>query len=315
VLVPTGVLYPVAWLACLAARRPFLPLDPHLPPARTQAIIAEAGLAAVVVPTTATDFSARLPAGLLRIPMTGESEPVPPPKGLPPAKEGMVLFTSGSTGRAKGIALHEQSQLRKAMNYRAACGLGPGDRLLSLHPPSTNGGAGDTLGALLCGASLHVVDLKRAGLAGVQAVLRGGITVCATVPVVMRTLIATDGAAEALRHVRVLRLGGDTVMGSDVAGLARVLAPTARILVRFGMTESGATVAQRLVDPRAPVESGPLALDTGVPGQAISVEDAGGRRVAPGEAGELVIRGRYVALGSEPNYFLAAARAGRIQAP
>jgi non-ribosomal peptide synthetase component F len=299
VLVPTGVFYPVAWLACLAARRPFLPLDPHVPPARTQAIIAEAGLAAVIVPTTATDFSARLPAGLARIPMEGElePEPAPLPEGLPPAKVGMVLFTSGSTGRAKGIALHERSQLRKAMNYRAACGLGPGDRLLSLHPPSTNGGAGDTLGALLCGATLHVADLKRAGLAGVQTVLRGGITVCATVPVVMRTLMAMDGAAEALRHVRVLRLGGDTVMGSDVAGLARVLAPAARILVRFGMTESGATLAQRLVDPRAPVESGPLALDTAVPGQMISAEDAAGKRVAPGEVGELVIRGRCVALG------------------
>jgi acyl-coenzyme A synthetase/AMP-(fatty) acid ligase len=113
----------------------------------------------------------------------------------------------------------------------------------------------------------------------------------------MRTLMAMDGAAKALRHVRVLRLGGDTVMGGDVAGLARMLPPTARILVRFGMTESGATLAQRLVDPRAPVESGPLALDAAVPGQTISVEDAAGKQVAPGEAGELVIRGRYVALG------------------
>jgi acyl-coenzyme A synthetase/AMP-(fatty) acid ligase len=113
----------------------------------------------------------------------------------------------------------------------------------------------------------------------------------------MRTLMAMDGAAKALRHVRVLRLGGVTVMGSDVAGLSRVLPPTAQILVRFGMTESGATLAQRLVDPRAPIESGPLALDTAVPGQTIGVEDAAGNQAAPGEAGELVIRGRYVALG------------------
>ena len=298
VLVPTAAACPVAWLACLAARRPFLPLDPHLPPAHNQAIVAEADLAAMIVPTTMADLAAWLPAALPRIPLaTAGPAPAPLPAGLPPSKVGMVLFTSGSTGRPKGIALHERSQLRKAMNYRVACQLGPGDRLLSLHPPSTNGGAGDTLGALLCGASLHLVDLKHTGLAGVQALLRGGITVCATVPVVARTLMAMDGAAEALRHLRILRLGGDTVMGSDVAGLARLLAPTARILVRFGMTESGATLAQRLVDPRAPVETGPLALDPMVPGQAISVEDAAGNQVAPGTAGELVIRGRSVALG------------------
>jgi acyl-coenzyme A synthetase/AMP-(fatty) acid ligase len=211
----------------------------------------------------------------------------------------MVLFTSGSTGRPKGIALHERSQLRKAANYHAACGLGPCDRLLSLHPPSTNGGAGDTLGALLCGASLHLLDLKSAGLAGVQALLRDGITVCATVPVVARALMAMPDAAEAFRGLRILRLGGDTVMGADIAALAPLLAPAARILVRFGMTESGATIAQRLVDPRAPVESGALALDTAVPGQTISVEDVD-RNLLRSDAdrtGELVIRGRYVALG------------------
>jgi non-ribosomal peptide synthetase component F len=299
VLVPTAALYPVAWLACLAARRPFLPLDPQVPPARNQAIIAEAGAAAVIVPTAASDLAASVPAELTRIPMAPEPGPRPAPlsQGRPPSEVGMVLFTSGSTGRAKGIALHERSQLRKAMNYRAACGLGPGDRVLSLHPPSTNGGTGDTLGALLCGATLHPVDLKRVGLAGVQALLRGGITVCATVPAVVRTLMAMDGAAEAFRHLRVLRLGGDTVMGSDIAGLTRLLAPTARILIRFGMTESGATLAQRLVDPRAPVEDGPLALDTAVPGQTIRVEDAAGNPVSAGESGELVVRGRYVALG------------------
>lgn len=171
--------------------------------------------------------------------------------------------------------------------------------MLSLHPPWTNGCASDTFGALLNGASVHPLDLKRAGLSDVLAMLRTGITVCATVPVVTRALMATDGATDAFRHLRVLRLGADTVMGSDVTGLARMLAPTARILVRFGLTEAGTTPAQRLIDPHAPVESGPLALalNPAAAGQTISVEDTDGNPVGPGEAGELVIRGRYVALG------------------
>jgi len=314
VLVPTTVLYPVAWLACLAARRPFLPLDCHLPPARNRAIIAEAGLAAVIVPTAAADLAAWLPADLPRIPMTAEPGPEPPklPDGLPPAKVGMVVFTSGSTGRAKGIALHESATLRRAMIDRATCGLGPGDRLLSLHPPPTSAGARDTFAALLCGAGLHLLDLKRDGMGRALTRLRdGGISVFTTVPTVARALMAIDcaagdgaggndaagdGAAGAFGGLRIVRLGGDLVLGNDVAALARRLAPTARILVSFGMTEAG-ILLERLIDPRAPAETGRIAMGTPVPGQTVSVEDANGNLAKPGAVGKLVIRGRYVALG------------------
>lgn len=300
VLVPTGALYPVAWLACLAARRAFLPLDPSAPPMRNQAIVAEAGLAAAIVPSATADFAAWLPAGLPRVPMTAEPgpEPAPLPSGLPPASVGLVLLTSGSTGRPKGVALHERSHLRKAMSFRAFCKLGPDDRLLSLNPPSTAAGASDTFAALVSGASLFPADLKRDGLGRVLTLLRdGGMTVCAAVPAVERAILATDGAARALSHLRILRLNGDTVTGSDIAALAPLLAPTARILLRFGMTESGTTLAQRLIDPHAPVEAGRLAVGAPLPGQRVSVEDADGNPVAPGEQGELVVRGRYVALG------------------
>ncbi len=300
VLVPTTTLYPIAWFACLAARRPFLPFDPHLPPARIQAIITEAGLAAVIIPNAASDLAASLPAGLPRIPMVAEpgSEPANLPACQPPAKVGMVVFTSGSTGRAKGIALHERSPLANAMNYRVSCDLGPDDRLLSLHPPSTDAGMRDTFAALLSGISLHLVNLKRDGLARVLERLRDdGITICTAVPAVTRALLAMDGAAAAFKRLRIIRLSGDAVMGSDIAALGRLLAPTARVMVSFGMTETGRTLLQRLIDPHAPIEVGRVAVGTPAPGQTVSVEDANGIAVRPGETGELVIRGRYLALG------------------
>ncbi len=339
VLVPTNMLYPVAGLACFAARRAFLPLDPYLPPARSQSIIAEAGLAAVIVPTMTADLATWLPADLPRIPIADQPgadrpgadeprtdepradepwadgfgadelgadgpgarqpdpEPPPLPKGLAPAEMGMLLFTSGSTGRPKGIALHERSTRRMAMNY-AAIDLGPADRLLSLHPPLTSAGVRDTFGALLCGASLYMVDLKRDGLARALALLRAaGITVCATVPGVARALMAIDGATDAFCGLRIMRLGGDAIMSNDIVTLARLLAPTARILVSLGMTEAGGALVQRLIDPAEPVEPGRIPVGRPVPGQAVSVEDACGRPVQPGETGELVIRGRYLALG------------------
>ena len=299
VLVPTTILCPVAWLACLAARRPFVPLDPQMPPARNQAIVAEAGLAAVIVPTMTADLTEWLPAALPRITMQS-SEPAPPPlpPGLPPSKISMVVFTSGSTGRPRGIVPHERSHLRRAVDYREACNLGPGDRLLSLHPLPTSAGVRDVFAALLCGATLPLVDLRRDGLAGALTVLRdGSVAVCAMVPAVARALMALDGVAEALHGLRVIRLGGAVITGSDIATLAPLLAPTARILVSFGMTEAGGALGQRLIDPSQPVESGRVALGTPAPGQTISVEDTAGNQVGPGETGELVIHGRYIALG------------------
>ena len=309
VLVPTTNLCPIAWLACLAARRPFVPLDPQMPAARNQAIAAEAGLAAVIVPTTTGDLADWLPAALPRITME-PSEPAPPPlpPGLPPAKISMVVFTSGSTGRPRGIVPHERSHLRRAMDYREACDLGRSDRLLSLHPLPTSAGVRDVFAALLCGATMRLLDLRRDGLAGALTVLRdGGVTVCAMVPAVARALMALDGVADALRGLRIVRLGGAVITSSDIATLAPLLAPGARILVSFGMTEAGGALAQRLIDPRQPVEPGRIALGAPAPGQSnegqtipeqtISVEDAAGNHVGTGETGELVIHGRYIALG------------------
>jgi acyl-coenzyme A synthetase/AMP-(fatty) acid ligase len=291
--------FPVAWLACFAARRAFLPLDPTLPAARNQAIVAEAGLAAVVVADTMADAASWLPAGLPHIAMAGAQGDAPGrlPPGRPAAAVGMVAFTSGSTGRARGIALHERSIQRKALNYRSV-GLGPNDRMLTLHPPTTVAGVRDCLGALLCGASLHLVDLKRDGLGRALTLLRdGGMTVCATVPAVARTLMAMDRSKDALRGLRLIRLGGDVIMDTDIAALAQRLPPTARILVGFGMTEAGGALIQRVIDPAAPLEAGRIAIGRPVDGQGVSLEDGHGNAVAPGEAGRLVIRGRYLALG------------------
>jgi non-ribosomal peptide synthetase component F len=299
VLVPTDALCPVAWLACLAARRPFLPFDPHLPQARNQAIIAEARLAAAIVPATMADGATWLPPGLPRIALAQAPGPAPArlPMGRPAGAVGMVLFTSGSTGRPKGIALHERSVLRRARHDRITCDLGPDDRLLSLHPPPTSAGARDVLDALLSGASLHMLDLKRDGLAHALARLRSDdITICAAVPVVVRAMLGMDGVAGALRNLRIMRLSGDAVMGSDIAALARLLPPQARILLTFGMTEAG-VLLERMIDPRAPIGTGRIAAGTPVPGQRVSVEDPTGNPVSPGKTGTLVIRGRYLALG------------------
>src|SRR5882757_4475704 len=49
VLLPHNALFPVAALACLGARCPYVPIDPTYPPARIEQIREEAGLSAMII--------------------------------------------------------------------------------------------------------------------------------------------------------------------------------------------------------------------------------------------------------------------------
>src|SRR5262245_10806558 len=52
ILLPNCALVPIAALACLAAGRPFVPMDCNFPAARNEQIMAEAGLRALIVDDT-----------------------------------------------------------------------------------------------------------------------------------------------------------------------------------------------------------------------------------------------------------------------
>jgi non-ribosomal peptide synthetase component F len=296
VALPNSAFYPLAWLACLAARRAFLPLDPHAPAARNQAIAAAAGLAANIV---ATDDVAIGGTPQIAIVQTAGAQPPALPLDLPAARIGLVVATSGSTGQPKCIALHERSILRKSAYYRQTVGLGLGDHSLPLHTPNTFAGCREAFAALLSGACLHVLDVRQTGLRHALDVLRSrDITLCATVPAMARALLAIDGAAEAFRRLRVMRLGGDTVLGSDIETLRPILPPSASILIGFGMGEAGGATFLRVIAPGESVESGRISVGAALPGQGITVEDDDGNPVLPGEEGVLVIRSRWLSATS-----------------
>ena len=171
--------------------------------------------------------------------------------------------------------------------------------MASLGPPGSFSGAVYLLGALLAGAGVHFCDIRREGVRRYLArLLAEEITVLRVGASLTRVLAALPGAAAALARVRLVRFGGEPTLRADVAGLRQVLPAGCRIDNGYGATESAGF---HWTEP-ATLAGGPD-LDGTVPAgfidpgaQACILDDAGAL-CPPGVAGELVLRGPYVALG------------------
>jgi len=298
IVLPNAALFPVAALACLAVGRPYVPIDLDYPTARNAEILREAGAAAAIIQSGLPAASALVPTSLPSIDIT---EPLyaPDEPPLDPVDTGgpaIILFTSGSTGRPKGICNAQSALLLRIAQYTNACHLHAEDRFILLSSPSTIAGVRDTFAALLNGATLHIAELRRIGIGGVQQVMRDErISVYYSVPSVLRSVLGGSGAKAAVASLRIVRLGGDTTLEADMALFQAVLPPTCRILVGFGSTEAP-TVFQWFARPGM---GDGLRVPCGlpVPDVAFALVGQDGAPVPAGEIGELVVRSRHVALG------------------
>ncbi len=299
-LLPNTALHPIAALACLAAGRAFAPFDLHYPPERNADLVRGGGFEAVIVAGAHPDLDRIVPPDLPRIDISGCLDgPLADPAddaALGPDSPAAILHTSGSSGRPKAVVVSQASLLHRVLYHVNASHIGPADQICPLSSPCTISGTREQLTALLTGATLHVVDPQRVGLAEIRRAIRDRrVGIVYVVPALLRAILEADGLVDDLASLRVVRLGGDTVLWRDVALLRAALAPQCRIQIGFSSTESPGM--QWFVPPDFPQAGAAVPLGYPLPGVQIDLLDDSGMAVRPGEIGELVIRGRFVALG------------------
>ncbi|MBL8548938.1 MAG: AMP-binding protein [Hyphomonadaceae bacterium] len=271
IVLPSSVQIPVAMLACLAAGRPFLMLDAHAPREWLDAALEEARPGLVL----SEDFLRAAPARVDWRP--GEELGADAPA--------CVIFTSGSSGRAKGIVNSQRNLLQRAAQSINAAHINAEDRLVTLASSAAIVGVRDILTALVAGASIRLVEAQRAGGSETLHVLREeAISILFAMPALLRMLAPGD-AARAPETLRLVRTGGDTFTWSDVERLRDWLQPDAAIQSVYAATE--APMMQCFVHEELRGED--ACVPIGYP--------LAGNRLAVTEEDELVVASRYVALG------------------
>jgi acyl-coenzyme A synthetase/AMP-(fatty) acid ligase/thioesterase domain-containing protein/acyl carrier protein len=299
ILLPACSMFPLAMLACLAAGRPFVALNAHHPADWLGQVLREARPTLIIMLEDGLrSVEARMPTVRI-IRLTGLPKCASKswrPTTMDVDEPACVLFTSGSTGRPKSIVNSQRNLLQRVAQSINATHINAADRLLTLAPPCTIVGVRDVLTALLAGASIHLLDPQGVGARKILNVIRTeAITILFAFPALLRPIVAArDGRADV--SLRLVRVGGDTTVWSDIETLRAWLAPEAAIQLVYAATE--APMMQWFVSDKCRGEDARIPIGYPLPGNRLALIDEEGRATPPGEVGELIVGSRYVSLGS-----------------
>jgi acyl-CoA synthetase (AMP-forming)/AMP-acid ligase II len=185
-----------------------------------------------------------------------------------PDDTALLAYTSGTTGRPKGVPLtHRQLtvSIRAAM---AAWQWDASDVLLHALPLYHQHGLGGMHAALIAGGTVHVRSrFSAADLAEAAASTRASVLFA--VPTIYQALLGSPAAlAGGLRGLRLAVCGSAPLSPALAARLPDVLGRLP--LVRYGTTESGLDVSNPVSDPRGDTIGVPL------PGVLARIQAPGG---------------------------------------
>lgn len=219
-----------------------------------------------------------------------------------------LIYTTGTTGQSKGVMLTHRNLLFIAAVSSTLRGLSRTDRAYGVLPIShVYGLASVALGTLYAGAALYLVP--RFSVDGLLAALKDdGLTIVQGVPAMYAKLLQTLGGAGTPlpTRLRFAYAGGSPLAPSLKREVEKLLGTT--LHNGYGMTESAPTISQTRLD--APRLDDSVGMP--IPGVEVRIVSLDGVDVAPGEPGELWIRGPNVMAGyyREPAMTAATMRDG-----
>jgi acyl-CoA synthetase (AMP-forming)/AMP-acid ligase II len=205
-----------------------------------------------------------------------------------------IIFTSGTSGRPKGVMTSHGTAVRNAAAWADGMGMVAGDRYLIVNPFfHTFGYRAGILACLAARATMYplaVFDVE-AALAIAQA---EKITVLPGPPTLFHSILAHPRHGDFDLSIRLVATGAASVPRAlmerirDELGVAFVASP-------YGLTEVGGTAT--MPPPGASAQQILTTVGTAIAGTEIAIAGRDGQHLPPGRDGEILVRGYHVMLG------------------
>jgi amino acid adenylation domain-containing protein len=311
VLLDVGPAMVVAMVGALVSGRPFVPLDPTLPPERMATIAALAGVRDCLTDGAHAATLAALPldGGALRA-LRIEDIPaeLSPARSAARAAAGgypavgpddttFIVFSSGSTGAPKGVRWRHQTIMGECWVGTARLALSEGDQVGLVLPPAFAAGLTVLFWGLAHGATLRTYDPRVRGIRDMPAwIVANQVTTLHMTPSLLRALADATPAGTVFGDVRLATTSGEPVLGRDVARLRSHL-PTGSVFVNWaGASEIGST-AMYAIWSDEPVPEGPVPAGWPVELKSVTIVGPDGVPVPAGETGEVVVTSAHISGG------------------
>ncbi|MFQ5694592.1 MAG: class I adenylate-forming enzyme family protein [Terriglobia bacterium] len=287
-LLPNTPAFVWSLLGALWAGKTVAVLPTIAPPPLLKAMAAETGIKTVLTSAALAPRLAETETSCLPVTENaGEVASTPPLKSRTQAAA-LLLYTSGTTGRPKAVALSDENILANAAGSRDASGLEPDEVMLAILPLFHAYGLTVTLLLPLLEGGTVVLQEGFAPRTVLRAVQQRRVTALVAVPSQYR-LLAKEPSRADVSSLRLCIAGAERlpeVVAQDFE--ARFGRP---LLEGYGTTEAAPAVSMN--PPRA---NRPGSVGRPLPNLRVTLREEG-CEVTPGEQGEVWVEGPSVMLG------------------
>ena len=281
-----------AQLGVLKAGKFFIPVNPLEPAARVAFVLHE--LAAPLVISDQRSVQAaggRAQVRLIEELVEGSARASRPGLQVDEERLAYVAYTSGSTGQPKGVA-QTRRHMRHNIARHALLGVGHPDCVTLISSDGFVTAISNSYLALLNGATLAPYSFRESGVDGMFDWLAAlNVTVLYGFPSFLRQLVVATEPGRSYSGLRLVYLGGETVLTTDLAA-ARRLFPRADLSTGLNSTETGLLCAQLF--PRSSSLPDPVPVGRTVADVELAILGDDDAALPPGEPGQIEVRSAFV---------------------
>lgn len=203
-----------------------------------------------------------------------------------------LIYTSGTTGESKGVMCDHGNVVFAANAIARSLKNTERDVVLSVLPLAFSYGLYQLLAMFFAGGTLVLEESFAFPDLVLRKMAQERVTGFAAVPTIYARLLGMELAGLDLSALRYLTNAAAALPVSQVKRV-RLLFPRADLYLMHGLTE----VARTMYLPPGQVDARPASSGIALDGTELWLEDEDGRRLGPGQVGELIVRGRHVMRG------------------